>query len=99
MGRVRIGSKGFKVESKEPIVEIQKVVEYVDRIQKVEVPVEVIKEVEKIVEKPIEVIKEVEKTVEVRVPYIQFQAPKWAKWAVVVAIAEFVVINLLLAIG
>jgi hypothetical protein len=85
-----------KVVSEAPVV-VERIVEVIkERV--VEVPVEVVREVEKRVEVQVEVIKEIEKLVEVKIPYIQFKAPQWAKWAVLIAVVEALVIALLLEV-
>ena len=105
MGKLTIGPSNALGS---PVAQSNQV--YVDRVQIIEVPVErivevikevpvvTVREVEKRVEVQVEVIKEIEKLVEVKIPYIQFKAPQWAKWAVLIAVVEALVIALLLEV-
>lgn len=35
---------------------------------------------------------------QVRIPYIQFKAPIWAKWAIAIAVVEFIALSILLGV-
>ncbi len=108
MGKLTIGPKGSLNALGSPIKQskqdkVQVMPEPIERIVErlIEVPVEVVREVEKrvevLVDRPVEVIKEVEKLVEVKIPHIQFKTPKWAYWAILVAVLETVALALILS--
>jgi hypothetical protein len=83
-----------KVVSEAPVV-VERIVEVVkERV--VEVPVEVVKYVDKFIEVPKEIVREVEKLVEVEIHHIQRLVPRWARWAVLIAVVEALVIAVLL---
>ena len=104
MGKLTIGpSKALgsppvqsvtKVVAESPVV-VERLVEVVKELR-VEVPVEVVKYVDRFIEVPKEIIKEVEKLVEVEIHHIQRLVPRWARWAVLIAVVEALVIAVLL---